>query len=50
MNILPLLHRCFWLIEIYQVKYLNIIIEQNHGFIKTAMRPLKASNPFNQRQ
>lgn len=50
MNILPLLHRCFWLIEIYQVRYLNIIIEQDHGFIKTIVKPLKASNPFHQCQ
>ncbi|MBB3458713.1 transposase-like protein [Rhizobium sp. BK313] len=33
-NWLLLLHGWFWLIEILQVKYLNNMIEQDHGFIK----------------
>jgi putative transposase len=40
-NWLLLLHGWFWLTEILQVKYLNNMIEQDHGFIKKLTRPMK---------
>ena len=46
MNWLLVFHGWFWLIDILQVKYLNNIIEQDHGFITKLTRPMKASTPF----
>jgi putative transposase len=46
MNWLLLLIGWFWLIEIYQFKYLNNIIEQDHRFIKKLTRPMKGFKSF----
>ena len=40
MNLLLVMHGCYRLIEILQVKYLNNIIEQDHRFIKKLTRPM----------
>ncbi len=46
MNWLLLFSGWFWLIEIFLVKYLNNIIEQDHRFIKKLTRPVKGLKSF----
>lgn len=36
----------FWLIDVFQVKYLNNIIEQNHRFIKELTLPMQGFKSF----
>ena len=45
-NWLLLLQGWFWLIGILQVKYLNNMIEQDHGFIKKLTRPMRGFKSF----
>jgi putative transposase len=33
-------------IEIFQVKYLNYVVEQNHHFIKKIIKPMMGFNAF----
>tara|TARA_R110002049_G_scaffold99767_3_gene242798 strand:- start:55 stop:741 length:687 start_codon:yes stop_codon:yes gene_type:complete len=46
LNWLLILRGWFWLIDIFQVKYLNNIIEQDHRFIKKLTRPMKGFKSF----
>lgn len=46
LNWLLILRGCFWLIDIFQIKYLNNIIEQDHRFIKKLTRPMKGFKSF----